>query len=113
MVLLSYLQSGKLSVFGFYQQPLWQKFEFEWWKDQPSSVGVEVVIKKKSKKSSRGITIPKSSWSFFRLLQKAEIVDDNTYVWKIHSPEMKTGMIELKFAIKDDPWVVFSDADKS
>lgn len=113
VVLLSYLQSGKLSVFGFYQQPSWQKFEFEWWKDQPSSLGVEVVTKKKSRKSSRGITIPKSSWSFFRLLQKAEIIDDNTYVWEIYSPEMKTGMIELKFAIKDDPWVLFNDVNKS
>lgn len=113
MVLLSYLQAGKLSVFGFYQQPLWQKFQFEWWKDQPSSVGVEVVVKKKSRKSSRGMTIPKSSWSFYRLLQKAEIIDDNTYMWKIYSPEMKTGTVNLKFAIKDDPWVFFNITNKS
>jgi hypothetical protein len=109
MVLLSYLQAGKLSVFGFYQQPRWQKFQFEWWKDQPSSVGVEVVTKKKSRKSSRGMTIPKSSWSLYRLLQKAEIIDDNTYVWKIYIPEMKTATIDLKFAIKDDPWAFFKN----
>jgi type VI protein secretion system component VasK len=112
MVLLSYLQAGKLSVFGFYQQPLWQKFQFEWWKDQPSSVGVEVATKKKSRKSSRGMTIPKSSWSLYRLLQKAEIIDDNTYVWEIHIPEMRTGTIDLKFAIKDDPWAVFNNTQQ-
>jgi hypothetical protein len=112
MVLLSYLQAGKLSVFGFYQQPLWQKFQFEWWKDQPSSVGVEVVIKKKSRKSSRGMTIPKSYWSLYRLLQKAEIIDGNTYVWEIYIPEMKTGTIDLKFAIKDDPWAFFNNTQQ-
>jgi hypothetical protein len=112
MVLLSYLQVGKLSVFGFYQQPLWQKFQFEWWKDQPCSVGVEVVIKKKSRKSSRGMTIPKSSWSLYRLLQKAEIIDDNTYVWEIYVPEMKAGTIDLKFAIKDDPWALINNTQQ-
>jgi len=108
VVILTHLQSGKSSVFGFYQQPAWQKLSFEWWKYQQSSVGVELATRKHNRKKSHHLTIPKSSWSFLRLIKMAEPVDDNAFMWKIDSPEMETGTLDVVFAIKNNPWNYFS-----
>jgi hypothetical protein len=108
VVVLSYLRSGKGSVFGFNQQPAWQNLELEWWKDQAAAVGVEFATKKKkSRKSYRAITVPESTWSFYRLLQKAEPGEMDVLTWRIKSPEVENKLLDIQFAVRDDPWAVF------
>ncbi len=106
-VILSYLKSGTGSVFGFNQQPSWQDFKLEWWKDQAAAAGVELATSKKSRKNYRQITVPESTWSFYRLLQKAEPVNTDVVTWRIQSPETRDEFLEIRFAIKNDPWAMF------
>ena len=110
VVVLSHLQCGKSSVFGFYQQPAWQKLRFQWWERQQSSVGVELTTRKHLRKSSRHLSVPRSSWSLLHLLNKAQALDDNVLLWKIDSPEMPSGVIDVMFAVKSNPWECFNPA---
>lgn len=72
IAVLAYLHAGESSVFGFNQQPAWQKFSYEWQFKSPAAVGVEFTDKKKEEKFQAAVTVPKSSWSFYHLLQKTE-----------------------------------------
>ena len=70
VAVLSYLRTGKSSVFGFNQQPEWQPFTVQWWENQEASVGVSFAARGDSSDGYGTITGPISGWSFYRLLQK-------------------------------------------
>ena len=129
LVILSYLHADGTSIFGFNQQPAWKKFELQWKSKNSASVGVELSNKDASEKTQHSISVLKSPWSFFRLLQKTENFSDiennmgyvysdsdgyETYSkaivlsWPVSvgkTSENKT--LDVKFLIKDDPWRFF------
>jgi hypothetical protein len=111
VAVLSYLQSGTSSVFGFNQKPAWQSFQLEWWKEQPAAAGLEFRSSSDTPSIYRAISIPQSSWSFHRLLKQAEVVDNNVLVWKVGQPEYPAGSLTVKFASQTDPWAVFKLAE--
>ncbi len=107
VAVLSYLQFGNSSIFGFNQRPAWQKFELEWWKEQPAAVGFEFRTSPDTPSIYKAITIPESNWSFHRLLALGEFVDNDVLVWKVERPEYPSDYLTVKFATKSDPWAVF------
>jgi len=107
IAVLSYLQSGKSSAFGFNQRPAWQKFELEWWQEQPAAVGLEFKTSPEDPSIYRTIAIPNSNWSFHRLLKESKVADKNVLTWKIVSPEYPTETLKVQFATKSDPWELF------
>jgi len=107
VAVLSYLQFGNSSVFGFNQRPAWQKFELEWWKEQPAAVGFEFRTSPDSPSIYKAISIPESNWSFHRLLAQGEVVDKDVLVWKVERPEYPSDYLKVKFMTKSDPWAVF------
>lgn len=72
IVILTYLKAGNSSVFGFNQQPSWEKFNFNWIEESNAAVGVEFTNKGESATFQDAVTVPKSTWSFYHLLQKTE-----------------------------------------
>jgi hypothetical protein len=111
VAVLSYLQFGNSSVFGFNQRPAWQKFELEWWKEQPAAVGFEFRTSPDTPSVYKAITIPGSNWSFHRLLVQGEVVDNDVLGWKVERPEYPSEYLTVKFATKSDPWAVFNLAE--
>jgi hypothetical protein len=112
VAVLSYLKSGNSSAFGFNQKPAWQKFELEWWQEQPASAGLEFRESSDTPSIYKAVTILKSNWSFHRLLKQAEVADDEVLGWKIERPEYPREFLTVQFATKSDPWVVFKLADE-
>jgi hypothetical protein len=72
VAVLSYLQVGETSVFGFNQQPSWKKMKFSWHNPSKASVGAEFAVQKRSSRIKSAIEIPSSYWSFYHLLLKTE-----------------------------------------
>lgn len=72
VAVLSYLQAGETSVFGFNQQPSWKKMKFYWHNPSKASVGAEFAVQKRSSRIKSAIEIPSSYWSFYHLLLKTE-----------------------------------------
>jgi hypothetical protein len=107
IAVLSYLQSGKSSAFGFNQKPAWQKFELEWWQEQPAAVGLEFRESPDAPSVYKTITVPKSNWSFHRLLKESKVVDTSVLTWQIVNPEYPRETLPVQFATKTDPWEVF------
>jgi hypothetical protein len=107
VAVLSYLQSGNSSVFGFNQRPAWQKFELEWWKEHPAAVGFEFRTSPDTPSIYKAIAVPKSNWSFLRLLTLGKVVDSDVLAWKVERPEYPSDYLTVKFATKSDPWAVF------
>lgn len=106
IAVLSYLQSGKSSAFGFNQRPAWQKFELEWWQEQPAAAGLEFRTSPEAPRIYKAITVAKSNWSFHRLLKESKVVDTNVLTWKIVNPEYPRETLNVQFATKTDPWEV-------
>jgi len=109
IVVLSYLRSGKSTVFGFNQQPTWHEFEFEWWKEPNAMVGMEFITSINSRKNYRAITAPESCWSFYQLLRMGETLDENVVTWRIKGAfaNRSADLLTVKFAMKTDPWALF------
>ena len=107
VVVLSYLQIGRNSVFGFNQQPNWQELEIEWWKQQTAAVGVKVEAVPKTGNSHRSITIPESPWSFYHLLQIANELENGEYAWTLFDPKWEMKPVNIKFEIEKNPWEAF------
>ena len=106
IALLSYVRCGNASAFGFNQKSTWQKFELEWWKEEPATVGLEFLTDADAPNIFKAITVPKSSWSFYRLLKKSKMVDAHVFQWGIDGPESQSETFNVKFAIKTNPWVL-------
>ncbi len=108
LVVLSYVRTGKTSVFGFNQQPAWQKFPIEWWKPNTSSAGIQFMQRgKNAKKMFANITVQNSYWSFYRLLKKADTPEPKTWMWDIMSPGDIKWKRAISFSIKNNPWHIF------
>ncbi len=109
-VVLSYIRSGKNTVFGFNQQPSWHRFSLEWWKPESASVGVEFMeTKEKAGKIFANIAVPNSHWSFYRLLGKADRPEPLTWMWDIESPGEIQWKRAISFSIRKDPWIIFQE----
>jgi hypothetical protein len=106
-VVLTYLKCGEGSVFGFNQQPSWETFQIEWWKESTATVGVVFAPKGKSGKESQIIGVPQSTWSFYRLLQKSELAKSAVRTWRIENPQIKSKFLDVQFSIRGDPWDLF------
>jgi len=106
-VVLTYLKCGEGSVFGFNQQPSWETFQIEWWKESTATVGVVFAPKRKSGKESQIIGVPQSTWSFYRLLQKSELAESAVRTWRIENPQIENKFLDVKFSIRGDPWDLF------
>ncbi len=108
LVVLSYVRTGKTSVFGFNQQPAWHKFPIEWWKPNTSSAGVEFMRRgKSSRKMFASITVQNSYWSFYRLLKRADTPEPMTWEWEIKSPGGIQWKRKISFSIRQNPWSIF------
>lgn len=107
MPVLSFLHSGKASVFGFNQQAAWTDFDLEWWNRHASSVGIELAKPDLPQKAYRRISVQKSDWSFYRILRKAGAVDEQAVEWVLADSKNKTLPVPVQFSIKPDPWKVF------
>ena len=152
IAVLSYLHAGGSSIFGFNQQPSWKEFTLQWHSGSSAAVGIEFTTPDASARFQNAVTVPKTAWSFYRLLQKAEDlakihtfstpaseaasgtsasragdapIAGKSYVatWLVSFPERKRGILkallvpgkkaesrplEVKFAIRNDPWAIFT-----
>lgn len=106
---LSYLVTGEETFHNFNQSPSWHLIKVEWWKENSSTVVVELT-NKSDNRSYRDEKVINSSWSFFELLKKAEEKTGNIWQWKLgnHLGE-KTGSSALNIALKfqNNPWNLF------
>lgn len=106
VAVLSYIKSGKGSAYCFNQKPVWQKFDLEWWKQQSATVGVQFLTSPDAPNMYKSISVPKSTWSFYRLLNKSEMVETNVLQWAIDSLDSQAFPLRVKFEIRTDPWAV-------
>ena len=133
ITILSYLQAGEATVFGFNQQPAWKKFIFKWHDTSTASVSVEFTTPDASERLQNTLTVPNAPWSFYRLLQKTEnfavlrkfsestegAAPDsggpgsrgNQLIWLIDCPQInergESNVLKIRYDIQSDPWALF------
>lgn len=103
--ILSYLVTGEETFHNFNQNPSWHQITIEWWKDNSSTVVVELASKNESR-SYRDEKVLNMPWSFFELLKKAASKGNNVWEWELGNQlGEKTSHVALKF--EDNPWSLF------
>ncbi|MBS0647898.1 MAG: hypothetical protein JSS10_01580 [Verrucomicrobia bacterium] len=106
---LSYLVTGDETFHNFNQNPSWHLIKIEWWKENSSTVVVELA-NKSDNRSYRDEKVLNSSWSFFELLKKADAKAENVWQWKLGSQlGEKTASTPLNIGLKfeTNPWNLF------
>lgn len=102
-IILSYLRTGRLTVYGFNQRPEWQQLQLTWWDQGTSTVGYQIG-------SPSGHRDPQSidetsAWSFFRLLDRAKVLPENIAVWTLGGGVQRER--EIRFSLRGEPWSSF------
>jgi len=105
-VILSFINAGKASVFGFNQKPVRQKLLWEWWSGQAAQAGVQLEDREAEEKFYRQITVQDSMWSLLRLIKRAQVFE--TDVWTFTLGTGAFGTAKIKFEYKQDPWDYFT-----
>jgi hypothetical protein len=105
---LAYLRSGESSVLGFNQHISWQPFKYEWWQSTAASVGVEFISGDQKIKKYSGVDVDESMWALFRLLQQADIVQQQShYDWTIPHPLAPEHRIKVGYTFRKNPFDLF------
>ncbi|HEY5234658.1 MAG TPA: hypothetical protein VIJ14_00650, partial [Rhabdochlamydiaceae bacterium] len=103
--ILSYLVTGNETFHNFNQSPSWHMINIEWWKENSSTVVLELTNKNDSR-SYRDEKVLNTPWSFFELLKKAQDKGENTWQWELGNQlGEKTSHVALKF--EHNPWGLF------
>ncbi|HUD01083.1 MAG TPA: hypothetical protein VMR37_02035 [Rhabdochlamydiaceae bacterium] len=103
--ILSYLVTGEETFHNFNQSPSWHPIKVEWWKENSSTVVLELT-NKNDNRSYRDEKVLNSSWSFFELLKKADQKEENIWQWKLGNQlGQKISQVALKF--ETNPWSLF------
>lgn len=103
--ILSYLVTGEESFHNFNQNPNWYPLKIDWWKENNSTIVVE-LINKNDKKSYRDEKALNTLWSFFELLEKGQEKESNLWQWELGNKLTdKTSTVALRFAT--NPWAFF------
>ena len=103
--ILSYLVTGEETFHNFNQNPDWHHIQIEWWKNNSSTVVLELAQKNDSR-TYRDEKVLNTPWSFFELLKKAEAKQDNTWEWSLGNVQGEhISHVALKF--EQDPWSLF------
>jgi len=103
--ILSYIVTGDETFHNFNQSPSWHLIKVEWWKENSSTVVLELT-NKSDNRSYRDEKVLNSSWSFFELLKKADAKPDNVWQWRLGNQlGEKMSQVALKF--EANPWSLF------
>lgn len=99
---LSYLVIGGHSVYNLNQDPSWQTLKIEWWKEDVSSAGVEIMNKQTKSKSYLTTQTPALPWSFFTLLKQGKAESDGIWTWDLPAKDGKTTK-QVSFCFETNP----------
>ena len=99
---LSYLVIGGNSIYNLNQDPSWQPLKIEWWKEDISSAGLEVLNKQTKSKSYLTVQTPVTSWSFFALLKQGEQKPDGIWSWNLPGKDGQ-GTKQVSFCFETGP----------
>ncbi len=103
--ILSYLVTGNETFHNFNQSPSWHLINIEWWKENSSTVVLELTNRNESK-AYRDEKVLNTPWSFFELLKKAHEKGPNTWEWELGDQlGQKVSHVALKF--EQNPWSLF------
>ncbi|MCB1135361.1 MAG: hypothetical protein KDK78_03735, partial [Chlamydiia bacterium] len=78
-----YLSAGTNAIYAFSDTPGWHELSLEWWKSEGATVGMTVVDNIGQSKSHRRMDVPRSPFSFLRLLQQASSHDGSVWTWEL------------------------------
>lgn len=103
--IISYLVSGSETLYNFNQNPQWLPLKIEWWKQDNSTVVMELINKNESR-SYRGEKVTNTLWSFFELLRKAKKQADSVWEWELANG-FGDDMSQISLEFKQNPWEIF------
>jgi type VI secretion system protein ImpL len=112
-VTMSFLRAGGASVFGFNQKPIPKSFQPQWWSTEGASMGITFGDNEYHATPDRTLDVPESTWSLYRLMEKARAIDDKL-VWVLPADGPKHKAVAIRFIIRGDvaalrPWTVVGD----
>ncbi len=102
---VSYLVTGEEQLYNFNQSPSWYSIKVDWWKENNSSVVMELANKNDSR-SYRDEKVTKTLWSFFELLGKAKQLEGNVWVWSLGN-EFGEDISKIALRFETSPWNLF------
>jgi type VI secretion system protein ImpL len=108
LVALTYLRKGGGSVLGFNQQSEWQKFYVEWWKIEPTIVGMEFRRDNDPDRAYADLSVSDSNWSLFRLLLQGRVISGQRYYWSVAHPNFPKEPLGIEFLFQSNPFALFS-----
>lgn len=101
----SYIVAGKEALHNFNQSPTWHPLKIEWWKEDSSTVVIELMSKNDTK-SYRAEKVLNTLWSFFELLKKGEKQEKSTWVWKLGN-DFNDGFSQAAICFEKNPLDLF------
>lgn len=104
---LSYLLLGNQSLYHLNQAPSWETLAIEWWKEDISSLGLELFNRlTRSKVYLTRQTAP-VTWSFFTLLQQGTQEADGVWSWNL-SDTKGAEVGRVSFCFENNPLTLLS-----
>jgi len=107
--IVSYLVTGEETFHNFNQRPVWHQIKLDWWKENSSTVVMELSNKNDSR-SYRDEKVTNTIWSFFELLKKANPGGNNVWKWELAS-QFGEDASRVALQFETDPWGLFQHAE--
>lgn len=104
--ILTFIGSGRSSVFGFNQRPAWQTLEVEWFTRVPAQVGLQVGTPGTGARTSHSLTVPEGYWALHRLLRQGPTAPDGT-TFTIETGQPGVADFTVRFSYREDPFRLF------
>ena len=103
--IVSYLVTGEETFHNFNQSPAWHDLKVVWWKENNSTVVVELTNQKDSR-SYRDEKVTNTLWSFFELLNKGHQEKENIWHWELAN-QFGDDVSKIALQFNTDPWKLF------
>jgi type VI secretion system protein ImpL len=105
VVTQTYLSCSNVTVYGYNQMPEARPFPLPWWRQENSAVGLELGSADSKARHYRSIDVNNSTWSFYRLLSRADWTEGHVAVWTL--PADGQTPLKVRFAFDKDPFAIF------
>ncbi|MGK3983859.1 hypothetical protein WME99_12525 [Sorangium sp. So ce136] len=108
-VTMAYLRTGEASSFAFNQMASVQPLSIAWWDQRSSWIGIQLTSPDGKTRDQSTATYD-STWSFYRLLQRASSFKDGVATWPVPLDDAGRATTPVSFELSPDPWASVATA---
>ncbi|WP_438011800.1 type VI secretion protein IcmF/TssM N-terminal domain-containing protein [Sorangium sp. So ce321] len=110
-VTMAYLRTGEASSFAFNQMASVQPLSIAWWDQRSSWIGIQLTSPDGKTRDQSTATYD-STWSFYRLLQRASSFKYGVATWPVPLDDAGRATTPISFELSPDPWASVATAQQ-